>query len=180
MNWLKLFGWKFEVGIELPAKCVICVAPHTSNWDFLLGLAAYRSIGRDANFLMKDFWFFWPLKYLLRALGGIPVHRSRSKSGPSLTAQVIERFKTSDYLNLAVTPEGTRSRTDKWKTGFLYIALGAGVPVCLGIIDYKRKVVTIDSLFYPGKDVEADLRAVRAYYALNASDAAKYPDKVCF
>ena len=176
MNLLRMFGWKFHVGVTLPDKCVICVAPHTSNWDFLLGLAAYRSIGRDANFLMKDFWFFWPLKYLIRALGGIPVYRSR-KNGPSLTAQVIERFRESSYLNLAVTPEGTRSATDKWKTGFLYIAIGAGVPICLGIIDYPRKTIRIDSIFSPTGDVEADLRRVRAYYADQAKGAAKYPEK---
>lgn len=176
MNLLRIFGWKFHVGVTLPDKCVICVAPHTSNWDFILGLIAYRSIGRDANFLMKDFWFFWPMKYLLKALGGIPVYRRR-KDGPSLTAQVIQRFNEASYLNLAVTPEGTRSVTDKWKTGFLYIAIGAKVPVCLGVIDYKRKLISIDDMFTPTGDVEADLRFVRAYYAAHAQDAAKYPSK---
>lgn len=173
---LKTAGWRFEVNVTLPDKCVICVAPHTSNTDFLLGITAYHSIGRKANFLIKDFWFFWPMKYLISGLGGIPVHR-KTPGGESLTRQVIERFRHSSYLNLAVTPEGTRSRTEKWKTGFLYIAHGAGVPVCLAVIDYRRKVMTIDRVFHTTGDVESDLAAVRKYYAATATGAARYPDQ---
>lgn len=87
---LRIVGWKLDISAPRRDKCVICVAPHTSNWDFILGLFAYKSLGREANFLMKDFWFFFPLKYLLRALGGIPVFRGNKKG--SLTNQVIEPF----------------------------------------------------------------------------------------
>ena len=104
---LRLTGWKVEITTPRRDKCVICVAPHTSNWDFPLGLAAYKSLGREANFLMKKFWFFFPLKYLLRALGGIPV--ARSPHGYSLVEQVTAMFRERSYMNLAVTPEGTRS-----------------------------------------------------------------------
>lgn len=177
-TFLRLTGWKFEVSVPLPDKCVICVAPHTSNWDFIMGLAAYRSLGRDANFLIKDFWFFWPMKYLIRGLGGIPVGRKNKEGKVSLTQEVIERFNESSYLNLAVTPEGTRSLTDKWKTGFLYIACGAKVPVLLASIDFGSREIKISKTIYPTGDIEADLTAVRTYYRETLSpSAAKYPDK---
>ena len=106
---LKWRGWSVDITAPRRDKCVICVAPHTSNWDFLIGLAAYKSLGREANFLMKDFWFFFPLGLLMRRLGGIPVPRKRH--GGSLTEHIIEDFKSREYMNLAVTPEGSRSMT---------------------------------------------------------------------
>ncbi len=175
--WKKILdwsGWTFHVDVPLPDKCVICVAPHTSNWDFILGLCAYRSLGREANFLMKSSWFFFPLGYLFRALGGIPVKRSGGKG--SLTENVVEQFKQSQYLNLAVTPEGTRSATAKWRTGFLYIAYGAEVPILLAVIDYQHKDIFISKTYTPTKDVEKDMAAIRGYYT-DHTDAAKYPDK---
>jgi len=171
---LKTFGWKVEITAPRRRKCVICVAPHTSNWDFILGILAYKSLGREANFLMKKFWFFFPLKYLLRGLGGIPV--VVRKGGGNLTESIIDKFKTSDYINLAVTPEGTRSRVEKWRTGFLYIAYGSKVPVQLGVIDYKNKEIIIRDEFYPTGDIEADMKFVKDYYR-DFSEAAKYPDK---
>lgn len=172
---LKAFGWKVECNLQLPDKCVVCVAPHTSNYDFLIGLAAYRSLGRKANFLMKEFWFFFPLKYLLRYFGGIPVRRSSKKVG-SLTESVIALFRENSYVNLAVTPEGTRSANPKWKTGFLVIARGAGVPVVLAGMDYANKRIVLDRLFNPGPDIENDLEEVKKYYS-DKKDWAKYPSK---
>ena len=171
---LHMFGWEVEITAPRRQKCVICVAPHTSNLDFILGLAAYRSLGRKANFLMKKFWFFFPLKYLLFSLGGIPV--DRSDKGGNLTGRIIAMFESSDYLNLAVTPEGTRSPRRRWKTGFLYIAYGAKVPVQLGIIDYKNKKVIISEEFMPTGDIEKDLHFVKSYYS-HFKDAARYPSK---
>lgn len=171
---LELFHWKVRITAPRRDKCVICVAPHTSNWDFILGLFAYKSLGREANFLMKKFWFFFPLKYLLYSLGGIPVTRTNKKG--SLTENVISLFKTRNYVNLAVTPEGTRSGTDKWKTGFLYIAYGAGVPIQLGVIDYKNKEILIVDEYSPTGDVEKDMKAIRSYYS-GFKDSACYPDK---
>lgn len=171
---LDLSGWKFEVGVPLPDKCVICVAPHTSNWDFILGLCAYRSLGRTVNFLMKSFWFFFPLGILIRHLGGIPVHRKGGKG--SLTESVIESFNSATYLNLAVTPEGTRSKTDRWHSGFLYIAYGAKVPILLAVIDYKNKVMTINETYEPTGDPERDMEAIKRYYSAYP-EAGRYPEK---
>lgn len=171
---LELFGWRVNITAPRRDKCIICVAPHTSNLDFILGLAAYQSLGRKANFLMKAFWFFFPLKYILTAFGGIPVKRRNKKE--SLTDVIIAKFHSSAYMNLAVTPEGTRSRNSKWKTGFLYMAYGAGVPVQLGIIDYKNKEIIIKEEFYPSRDIEADMNFVKAYYR-QYKEAAKFPGK---
>ena len=171
---LKWAGWKVEITAPRRDKCVICVAPHTSNWDFILGLLAYRSLGRKANFLMKEFWFFFPLKYLLKALGGIPV--PKAGSGGTLTDSIIHRFDTADYINLAVTPEGTRSARTKWRTGFLYIAYGAHVPVLLGIIDYGSKTVIIKDEFNPSGNIDEDMQKVKDYY-VNCKTAARYPEK---
>ena len=130
---LRIAGWKLNVTLPDYPKSIICVAPHTSNWDFVLGKLAYSAIGRKAGFLMKESWFFFPLGYIFKAIGGIPVPRKR---GSSLTDTLIEKFNHSDKLNIAITPEGTRSRVTQWRTGFLHIALGAGVPIQLAAIDY--------------------------------------------
>lgn len=200
--WKKAFeltGWKVDLRVDLPAKCVFCVAPHTSNLDFIIGILAYRAMGRKANFLMKEFWFFFPLKYLLRALGGIPVRRRGGKPGNgrknrdgnaganpsghgkeagrrSLTEAVVERFRESSYLNLAVTPEGTRSANPHWKTGFLAIAREAGVPVILAGEDFSTKTIVFATSFLPGPDLEKDLEAVKAFYA-DKRHWARYPSQ---
>lgn len=175
--WKEILKWtRWRVIITAPRrdKCVICVAPHTSNWDFILGLFAYKSLGREANFLMKDFWFFFPLKYLLKVLGGIPVYR-KNKRG-SLTQQVIDMFRERSYVNLAVTPEGTRGRTERWHTGFLYIAYGADVPLQLGVIDYKHREIIIKDEYVTTGDIDKDLDAIKEYYSKYAG-VARYPDK---
>lgn len=174
---LRWSGWKVDITVPRRDKCVICVAPHTSNLDFFIGLAAYKSLGRNANFLMKEFWFFWPLKFLLRRLGGIPVPpKSKGGTGQSLTQRIIKAFDSRSYMNLAVTPEGTRSRRSEWRRGFLYIASGAGVPIQLGVIDYHDKRVIIRQEFITTGDVVKDMDYVKTYYS-HWKDAARYPDK---
>lgn len=171
---MRIIGWRVEITAPRHDKCVICVAPHTSNYDFLLGLMAYKSLGREANFLMKEFWFFFPLKYLLRSLGGIPV--PSKGSGGFLTESIIRDFSERKYMNLAVTPEGTRSARSEWRTGFLRIAYEAGVPVQLGVIDYLHKSIIIKEEFIPTGAIDADMARVKAYYA-QYCDVAKYPEK---
>ena len=154
-------GWKFACNIPPTAKCVICVAPHTSNWDFVLGELATRSVEMKACFLMKSTWFFFPMGYVMRALGGIPVNRSHSTH---VADSVVAEFNRRDRLWVAVTPEGTRSRNDHWHTGFLRIAQAAGIPVVLGYIDYGTREVCIDRIFQPTGDIDADMMAIKRYY----------------
>lgn len=170
-------GWKLDINPGIPAKCVICVAPHTSNWDFPIGYAAYRAIGRRANFLMKKFWFFFPMGILMRKLGGIPVDTKHR--GGELTKHIIQRFRRSQYLNLAVTPEGTRKATDRWRTGFLHIARGADVPIYLGVLDYATKKITIQDSYKPTGNVEKDMRHIKKYYS-RFPNAGKHKEKFKF
>lgn len=169
---LKLFGWKVEVKAPNYDKCLICVAPHTSNWDFILGLLAYDSVGRKAGFLMKESWFFFPLGYFFRALGGIPVPRKNKKG--SLTEELVKKFEYSSQLQIAITPEGTRKRTAKWHTGFLQISIKAGVPCVLGAIDAKTKSIIVNEVFRPTGNIEKDMSEIKHYYS---SFSGIYPEK---
>lgn len=169
---LKWAGWRIDLTVPDFDKCIICVAPHTSNWDFVFGKLAYAAVGRHAGFLMKEQWFFWPLGYFFKAIGGVPVPRGTKRG--SLTDTVVEMFRTRRQLTIAITPEGTRSRNDRWHTGFLHIARQADVPIILGVLDYDKKLISLTEVFYPSGDVDADMAAVKEYY----KDAiGRYPDK---
>ncbi len=172
---LKLFGWSVSVSVPDYPKCIICVAPHTSNWDFIIGKLAYASVGRKTGFLMKESWFFWPLGCFFRAIGGVPVPRGK-KRGRSLTEVLVERYEISDRLVLAITPEGTRSRTSEWHTGFLRIAQQAKVPIVLGVIDFSLKKAMIEHTFQPTGDIEADMASIKKFYK---PYKGKYPEKFC-
>lgn len=160
---LRIAGWKVIITEPDYPKCIICVAPHTSNWDFILGELAITSVGRRAGFLMKESWFFFPLGYFFRAIGGIPVPRKK-KNKQSLTEFVIDKFNSSERMALAITPEGTRSRTTQWHTGFLHMAYEAKVPLLLAAIDGASKTVFLTERFIPTGDVETDMKVIKKYY----------------
>ena len=164
-------GWQVEMTVPYRDKCIICVAPHTSNWDFIIAELYYHSIGRTAGFLMKKEWFFWPMGVLFRSMGGIPVERSHHVS---LTDRVAEAAIKAERFELAVTPEGTRSLATKWKRGFYFIALKAGLPIQLYAIDYKNKRIVCTKELVPSGDVEADMRLIMDYYR---PYEGKYPGK---
>lgn len=168
---LRIFGWSVHVDVPDYPKAVICVAPHTSNWDFLLGELAITSVGRKAGFLMKRTWFFWPLGPFFRSIGGIPVDQKKSTS---LTNQLIDRFNSAQKLTIAITPEGTRSRTTRWRTGFLRVSCEANVPLCLASIDFPTKTITLAHTFRPSGDIDSDLRRIKDFYK---PFTGKYPDK---
>lgn len=160
---LRIAGWKVIITEPDYPKCIICVAPHTSNWDFILGELAITSVGRRAGFLMKESWFFFPLGYFFRAIGGIPVPRKK-KNKQSLTEFVISKFNSAKRMTLAITPEGTRSRTTQWHTGFLHMAYEAKVPLLLAAIDGASKTVFLTERFIPTGNVEADMKVIKKYY----------------
>lgn len=157
----KWMGWSVNVTESAPSKCIICVAPHTSNWDFLIGELYYTSIGLTSNFLMKKEWFFWPLGYFLKKIGGIPVERSKHTS---LTDQLAEKALAAPHFSLAVTPEGTRSLATKWKRGFYFIALKANLPILLYAIDYKKKQIVCKRTLHPSGNIDADMKIIMDYY----------------
>ena len=129
-NWLlyKKMGWTKEITVAHPDKFIICLAPHTSNWDFLIGQLYTKAEGLKTNFLMKKEWFFWPLGVIFKRLGGIPVWRSKHTS---MTDNLAETAAKKTSFKLCITPEGTRSPNAVWKKGFYFIALKAGIPILL-------------------------------------------------
>lgn len=171
---LKLWGWSVDITIPDCPKAIICVAPHTSNWDFILGKLAYASIGRKAGFLMKSSWFFFPLGLMFKAMGGVPVVRTDKKKKVSVVDSVTRLFESRSRLTIAITPEGTRKPTSNWRTGFLRIATNANVPIFLGVLDYGSKRIIIRDHFMPTGDMEADMRKVKEYYK---PYSGKYPEK---
>jgi len=167
---IKLIGWKITGDLHLPDKCVICVAPHTSNWDLLLGLIVYKSMGRKASFLIKKDWFFFPMNIIFNAVGGIPVDRSRKTS---LTEQMSQIFARRDNFQLAITPEATRKLNTEWKKGFYFIAQAANVPIEIAAIDYGKKEVEFKTTFYPTGNVDEDIAEIKSYYK---DVTAKHPE----
>ena len=158
---LKIIGWHVSFSLPQRNKYVLVGAPHTSNWDFPLGLLAMWASGLRINWVGKHTLFKGPLGPLMRGLGGIPVDRSGSTG---FVKKVIDIFENRDQFVMAIAPEGTRSLTKQWKAGFYHIALAAKVPIALGYIDYPRKRVGIDRLFEPSGDIDADFEILREYY----------------
>ena len=154
-------GWTLGPEGEDVPKCVICVAPHTSNLDLTIGKLYYNAIGRKAKFLLKKEWFFFPLNIIFKSMGGIPINRSKSSSATELLA---EEFSRRDIFHLAIAPEGTRKEVKEWKKGFYYIALKAGVPILISYIDYKKKEAGIKTTFYPTGNADEDIMAIRSMY----------------
>jgi 1-acyl-sn-glycerol-3-phosphate acyltransferase len=172
---LKLAGWK-PVGSVIPVrKCIISGAPHTSSWDFVISWLFYRSIGGKANVLIKKEFFFWPVGFLLRKMGGIPTDRSK---GANLIRQVIKQFNERDYMHLAITPEGTRKRTKNWKAGFHTIARNANVPVYVVSFDWGRKVVTLWGEFELTDNAAEDIKRLKAFYC-EKGVKGKHPENFC-
>jgi 1-acyl-sn-glycerol-3-phosphate acyltransferase len=166
---LRLTSWRVEVNPPAVPKYVLIGAPHTSNWDFFYFLLMVYASGLKLNFVGKDSLFRWPLGFLMRRLGGIPVDR---RANNNFVAQMVEEYNQRDQLVITIAPEGTRGKTDYWRTGFYYIALGAGVPIALGYIDYRHKVVGIGPTISPTGDLHADFVRIREFYA---QKTGRYP-----
>lgn len=164
-------GWTKQVTVALPEKCIICLAPHTSNWDFLIGQAYLHAEGFKSNFLMKKEWFFWPLGALFRKMGGIPVYRSKHTR---MTDRLAEIAKSEDHFKLCITPEGTRSLNPDWKKGFYYIALGAGIPILLYGVDYAKKRIVCTKAINPDGNEKEQMREIKLYYK---DFKGKHPEK---
>lgn len=157
----KIMGWKVINTFPEVPKCVLAVAPHTSNWDFVVGKLAYNTLERQANFLIKAEWFFFPFNLFFGSIGGIPV--KRGKSG-SLTDILAKEFQTRDWMHLGITPEGTRKPVKEWKKGFYFIAMKAKVPILLIGLDYGRKEARVLDLFYPTGNYRSDIVEIKSYY----------------
>ena len=164
LAFLRLTGWKVEG--SLPPGCsksVWIAAPHTSNWDLPYTLMVVFALRLKVYWMGKEQLFRPPFRGLMKWLGGIPVDRSKSNN---LVAASIEAIQNaSGTLQLIVPPEGTRAKTRYWKTGFYYIALGAKVPIVLAFMDYEKKIAGLGPVFAPTGDIDADMLAIKAFYA---------------
>jgi len=146
----------------VPDKYVLIGSPHTSNWDFPIALLLMRVIGIEGHWIAKHTVFRWPVGWLMRWLGGLPVDRTASHN---FVDQIVELFEEREQLVITIAPEGTRKKTAHWKTGFYYIALGAGVPVVLGYLDYPNKRGGLGPTVQPSGDLAADLERMREFYS---------------
>jgi 1-acyl-sn-glycerol-3-phosphate acyltransferase len=151
-------------------RCVAIVAPHTSNWDFVVGLAALLALGLRGRFLAKDTLFRPPLGIFLKWMGGLPVHRA---TPDGVVEQAVSSLRKGEPFVLALAPEGTRKRVERWKTGFHRIALGAGVPIWPVSLDYRTRTLRLHPSLEPSGDMEADLAWLQSLYA---SAMARYPE----
>ena len=168
---LKCIGWKIEGERPDIPKYVMIGAPHTSNWDFPIALAMAFVYRINIQIMVKNTWFFWPMGPLFRWLGAMPIDRSNAIN---VVAQCIEDFNQSEEKLLMVPPSGTRKKVLYWKTGFYRIASGAGVPIVMGFLDYRRKRGGMGPVFHPTGNLDRDMETIRAFYK---NISGKYPEQ---
>lgn len=170
---MRLTGWRFT-GEAFPArrKFVLIIGPHTSNWDFPVGIMAMYALGIRGTFLGKDTLFKGPLGMLMRFLGGFPVDRANAHD---VVTQTVDLVKRLDKVVVVLSPEGTRKRMERWRSGFYWIAQRSGIPILPAVFDFKRKAIHLNALFEPTGDMERDIAFLRTLYkAEMAFDPAKY------
>ena len=162
---IKLMGWKIDPSLPTEIhRCVLVMGPHTSNWDYFIGMMAFWGIYHiDLKQLIKSELFFPPLGWILKGMGGIPVYR---KSKNNMTSTIAKMYGETNKLTITFTPEGTRAYNPKWKKGFYYIALEAKVPILLGYLDYSTKTGgVLKEVFYPTGNVEKDIEYIKSFYS---------------
>ena len=159
---LRLMRWRIEGEIPDVPKLVIAVAPHTSNWDFVVGMAVMFALDLQLSFLAKHTLFRGPFGPVMRWIGGIAVDRTGTHG---VVGDAVAASASTPRRVLAIAPQGTRSAGARYKSGFLHIASGAGVPVLYATLDYGARCVRFGPSFDPCEDVDADLRRVEAFYA---------------
>ena len=173
---LKNMGWKIIGRSEFPDKCIIIAAPHTSNWDFVIGRSFGYMLGIKVKYLAKSQLFKPAFGWFFTYTGGIPVDRTKHNS---LVAFTTELFIQSKELVVGIAPEGTRKRVEKWKQGFYHIAIGANVPIVLSFMDYKRKEAGVGKILYPSGDIEKDMSIIEEFYrGVNPKNPEYYNPKI--
>lgn len=168
--YIRLAGWEMEGVRPRSRKIVIIAAPHTSNWDLAYLLAFAVLFGVRISWIGKHTLFRWPMGWLMRRLGGIPVRRHLREN---MVDQMARAFTEREELALIVPAEGTRGYVPYWKSGFYHIARTAGVPIVMGFLDYKRKRGGFGEEFMPSGDLKADMDRIRAFYE---GMVGKYPE----
>lgn len=158
---LRLFGWRVTGTLPDEPKLMVIAAPHTSNWDWVFAMGALWALEVRINYLIKDTAFVWPLSWILRATGGVPTNRA---APAGMVEELVERIDRNPEIILVITPEGTRARVERWKTGFLRIAELARLPIVQVSWDYPSRTIHLGPVATPGGDTETDITAIRTYY----------------
>ena len=157
-----IFGWKVRGQVPPDVKkFVLIVAPHTSNWDFFVGIAARSILKLESKYIAKKELFIFPFGWFFRKLGGYPVDRSKHTR---LVESVIDIYKSKEAFSIAITPEGTRSYAPNWKSGFYYIAEKLNIPVVMVAFNYEKKEVVLEKPFYLTGNSEKDIAEMKNYY----------------
>jgi 1-acyl-sn-glycerol-3-phosphate acyltransferase len=159
---LRLLGWRVEGTLPDAPKLVIIAAPHTTNWDFIVGIATKLALGLRISWFGKDSLFRGPLGLLMTSLGGVPVDRSKSND---VVSQVVSEFERQEQMIIALAPEGTRKHVDRWRTGFYHIAHGAKVPVVPVALNWGVHAIQIGQPFITTGDLERDLEELQSRFA---------------
>lgn len=159
---LKTFGWKLIGDFPNIDKSVVTLAPHTSNWDFVIGKLYLNAKNINNNTMMKKEMFFFPLNIILNILGAIPVDRKNKKI--SIVSQTASLYKERAELNIFIAPEGSRNLSPRWKKGFYYIAQEAKVPIVTSFIDYKKKEVGIKETINDTSNIEKTMAEINNIY----------------
>ncbi len=163
--YFRLLGWKVVGNTTMSKdsikKAVIIAAPHTSNYDFFLALLLRQVVGIKSNFVGKKELFIWPFGYYFRSIGGAALDRT---PGQNKVQAIAKLFDTRDEFRLAISPEGTRKKVEKWKTGFYYIAKTANVPIIMFTFDFEKKQNLVSEPFYPTDDMDADFKYMHGFF----------------
>ncbi len=158
---MRVWGWKFLGDLPDIPKSIVIVAPHTSNWDFPVGLAAMLALDLRAHWFGKDSLFRSPLGWFFRLIDGRPIRRETSEG---VVAEVASMLRAEDQVLLALAPEGTRSHVDSWRSGFYHIAVAAGIPIVPAWFDWSRREIGFAPPFTPTGNQAADIAYLRSLY----------------
>ncbi len=167
---IRLMGWRVVGEKPPPPRSVILGAPHTSNFDGVLLILAAIILRTHLRWLVKDSLYNTPLRPILKLSGAVPIDRS---GGQNVVEQAAQILRSSEDIHLALAPEGTRKRTDGWKSGFYYIALRAKAPIYFGFVDYKLRECGIGGYMEPTGDIEADMQVIKSFYE---TKTPKFPE----
>lgn len=173
LAFLLMGGWKIEGKVPEIDKFIIIVAHHTSNWDFIVGAATKLILGLKLRFFGKHTLFYPPLGWLMRSLGGVPIERHKSINR---VEQSAEEIRQSDSFILVITPEGTRSKVKRWKTGFYHIARNAEIPIVPVAFDFENKRVVFGAPMEMSGDQEQDFEDMHRFFL---PYKPKHPEKGC-
>jgi 1-acyl-sn-glycerol-3-phosphate acyltransferase len=159
---LRFWGWTLEGRVPTDKKILLIAAPHTSNWDWVIGVAGLLALGIRLTYIAKHTLFKGPLGWVMKKTGGVPVDR---ESAERTVDEIVRQFNQSERLYYAIAPEGTRKQVERWKTGFLRVAYKAKVPVLMVSFDYRKKRILIGDCAELSGDIDRDLESVQRYYS---------------